>query len=286
MSTRRIGFGVLGGNSFVANAAVMPAIEASALGDLVAVGSRSGDHSYDDVLANPAVDIVYIALPNGLHEDWTAKSAAAGKHVLCEKPLAPSAAEATRMINACADANVRLFEAWMTPFSPPWADVVASSKAAEVTAITSRFTFTIGPGNEHNYRWSPSQGGGALLDVGIYTLGAPVALWGANPETVHSTMIMAPSGVDLTTTYTLTWANGGVCSSVVSFGLPEAQELRLTGPSFDRTLTDNAHTGVEGTYTHMIDAVCDDLCGVAPYPRPIEDSVAMLTLIERIREAG
>lgn len=286
MNHDRVGFGVLGGRSFVANAAVMPAIEASAHGDVVAVGSRSGDTSYDDVLANPDVDIVYIPLPNGLHEKWTARAAAAGKHVLCEKPLAPTAAEATRMISSCASAGVRLFEAWMTPFSPPWAEVVDAARAAEATTITSRFTFTIGPGNEHNYRWDPHQGGGALLDVGIYALGAPVALWGAEPETVHSTIVMAPSGVDLTTTYTLTWENGAVCSSLVSFGLPEAQELRLTGPGFDRTLSGNAHTGVDGTYTHMIDAVCNDLNNVTPFPRAIEDSVAMLALIERIRQAA
>jgi len=281
-----IRFGVLGGNSFVANAAVMPAIKASAGAELVAVGSRSGSTSYEDVLADPLVDIVYIPLPNAMHAEWTSRAAAAGKHVLCEKPLAPTAAVAAEMIASCAKAGVRLFEAWMTPFSPPWAEAVADARAAAATTITSRFTFTIGPGNEDNYRWDPDQGGGALLDVGIYTLGAPVELWGANPSTVHTKIEAAPSGVDLTATYTLTWENGEVCSSVVSFGLPEAQELRLTGPGFDRTLVDDVHTGVDGTYTRMIDAVCADLGGGTPFPRRIEDSVAMLTLIERIRSAA
>lgn len=281
-----IGFGVLGANSFVANAAVIPAIEASAGAALVAAGSRAGDTSYDDVLADPSVDVVYIPLPNGMHAEWAAKAADAGKHVLCEKPLAPTAAEAQKMIESCERGGVRLYEAWMTPFSPPWAKAVVDARAAAATTVTSRFTFTIGPGNEANYRWDPSQGGGALLDVGIYALGAPVALWGANPSTVHSRVEMAPSGVDLTTTYTLTWDDGQVCSGVVSFGLPEAQELRLTGPGFDRTLVDNAHTGVDGTYTRMIDAVCADLAGTSPFPRGIEESIAMLTLIERIRATG
>lgn len=277
---------MLGGNSFVANAAVIPAIEASPSAELAAVGSRSGPTSYDDVLADPAVDIVYIPLPNGLHAKWTARAAAAGKHVLCEKPLAPAAAEAAKMIESCTRASVRLFEAWMTPFSPPWAAAVADARAAGVTSITSRFTFTIGPGNEANYRWDPDQGGGALLDVGIYALGPAVELWGPEPETVEAIIETAPSGVDLTTTYSLSWGNDRICRGVVSFGMPEAQELRLTGPDFDRTLTGDAHTGVDGTYTRMIDAVCADLNGDAPFPRPIADSISMLALIERIQSAA
>ena len=281
-----IRFGVLGGNSFVANAAVIPAIGASPSAELGAVGTRSGPVSYDDVLADPSVDIVYLPLPNGFHAEWTAKAAAAGKHVLCEKPLAPTAAEASAMAATCADADVRLFEAWMTPFSPPWANAIADAQAADTTTVTSRFTFTIGPENEHNYRWEPAQGGGALLDVGIYALGPAVELWGPEPNTVEATIDQAPSGVDLTASFSLDWGQGRTCNGVVSFGLPEAQELRLTGPQFDRTLSGNAHTGTDGTYTRMIDAVCADLAGVDPFPRPIEDSIAMLALIERIRAAA
>lgn len=278
-----VGFGVLGGNSFVANAAVIPAIKSSARAEVVAVGSRGGSASYEDVLADSDVHVVYIALPNGLHAEWTAKAAAAGKHVLCEKPLAPGAGEAMQMIDACADAGVRLFEAWMTPFSPPWAEAIAAARAAGVTEIRSRFTFTIGPGNETNYRWDLAQGGGALLDVGIYALGPAVELWGPDPTIVTAAVQRTEGGIDLTTACMLTWADGQTCDVVVSFGLPEAQELHLTGPGFDRTLTGNAHTGVDGTYTRMIDAVCEDLTGGAPFPRPIEEAVAMLRLIERIR---
>lgn len=277
---------MLGGNSFVANAAVIPAIKASSHAELAAVGSRSGPISYDDVLTNPAVDVVYIPLPNGMHAEWTTRAAAAGKHVLCEKPLAPTAAEAAAMIESCATAGVRLFEAWMTPFSPPWAAAIADARAAAADRMTSRFTFTIGPGNEANYRWDPEQGGGALLDVGIYALGPAVELWGPVPDTVEATVDTAPSGVDLTTTYSLTWGNNRTCHGVVSFGMPEAQELRLTGTDFDRTLTGNAHTGTDGTYTRMIDAVCADLNGDDPFPRPIADSISMLALIERIQSAA
>lgn len=277
---------MIGGNSFVANAAVIPAIEAAEQAHLVRVGSRTGSTTYQDVLDDPAVDVVYLPLPNGLHEVWTERSAAAGKHVLCEKPLSSSPVEAVRMIRTCQEAGVKLFEAWMTPFSPPWADVVAAAREAGVNEITGRFTFTIEPGNEANYRWDPAQGGGALLDVGIYALGAAVALWGPQPESVVSNIVATSAGVDLTTKATLTWPTGETCHILVSFGLPEAQELHLSGPGFDRSLSGNVFTGVDGTYTRMIDAVAADLAGTTPFPRPVNDAVAMLELIERIREAA
>ena len=100
-------FGVLGARSFIARAAVVPAIEAAAGATLVAVGSRTGAvpddlahldaGSYEAVLAHPDVEAVYLPLPNGMHADWVGQAAAAGKHVLCEKPLARSAAEAKKM---------------------------------------------------------------------------------------------------------------------------------------------------------------------------------------------
>ena len=277
-----VGFGVLGGNSFVATAAVIPAIEASEGAELVVVGSRSGSIGYDDVLVHPDVDIVYLPLPNGMHAAWTTRAAKAGKHVLCEKPLAPSAAVAADMVRTCTAAGVRLFEAWMTPFSPPWAEAVGAA-APIADRIESRFTFTIGPGNESNYRWDPSQGGGALLDVGVYALGPAVEMWGAEPATIEADSHLTERGVDLTTNAILTWPGGQVCSITVSFGLPEAQMLTITGPGFGRTLSGDAHTGVDGTYTRMIDAVCADLSGQSAFPRPIDDAVTMLSLIDRIR---
>ncbi len=280
-----VGFGVLGGRSLVATKAVMPAIEASPFARLVAIGSRRGDVSYDDVLADPDVNVVYLPLPNGMHAEWTAKAAAAGKHVLCEKPLATTAGEAAGMIENCEQAGVKLFEAWMTPFSPPWADAIEQARVRDARHITTRFTFTIGPGNEGNYRWDPLQGGGALLDVGIYALGPAVTLWGSEPDDVAAEIDMTSEGVDLTARCELRWADGRTSTSIVSFAMPEAQELRLSGPDLDLQLSGNAHTGVDGTYQRMIDAVCADVQGEAPFPRPIDEAVDMLRLIERIRTA-
>lgn len=278
-----VGFGVLGGRSFVANAAVIPAIEESARARLVAVGSRIGPVSYDDVLSDPGVDVVYLPLPNGMHLEWTERAAAAGKHVLCEKPLAPTASEAEQMLAACREADVCLFEAWMTPFSPPWAAALETARSGHVDRIDTRFTFTIDGAHSDNYRWDPDQGGGALLDVGIYVLGPAVELWGAQPETVEATAQWTEGGVDLTTEIDLTWSGSRTCHALVSFGLPEAQQLRLRGPGCDLELDGNVHTGVAGTYRNMIEAVARDLRGKEPYPRSAEDAIAMLRLIDRIR---
>ncbi len=285
-----LGFGVLGGRSFVATKAVIPAIERAAGARLVSIGSRhhpeGGTVSYEDVLANPDVDVVYLPLPNGMHAEWTQRAAAAGKHVLCEKPLAPTAEQAAGMVATCVDRGVKLFEAWMTPFSPPWADTIDRAKGAAGERVTTRFTFTIGPENEGNYRWDPCQGGGALLDVGIYALGPAVALWGPEPEAVAAEIEYAATGVDLTTSLHLTWPGGRTLDSLVSFALPEAQELRIVGPDLDIQLIGDAHTGIEGTYTRMIEAVVADIDGTTPFPRPIDDSVAMARLIDRILAAA
>jgi D-xylose 1-dehydrogenase (NADP+, D-xylono-1,5-lactone-forming) len=136
-----------------------------------------------------------------MHVEWVARAAAAGKHVLCEKPLALDADEARAMSEVCAAAGVLVAEAWMTPFDPRWRatfGLVDDGLIGDVTRIEARFTFTIGPEHADNFRWSPSLGGGALLDVGIYCLGGAVRLWGADPETIVSTRVMAPSGVDAT----------------------------------------------------------------------------------------
>lgn len=281
-----VGFGVLGANSFVANAAVLPAIEASASTRLVSVGSRSSATGYDDVLRDPDVEVVYLPLPNGMHAEWTARAAHAGKHVLCEKPLAPTATEAASMVAICAEAGVSLWEAWMTPFSPPWSDAIEHARAHGVDRVETTFTFTIGPDNDDNYRWNPEQGGGALLDVGIYGLGPAVELWGPDPERIDAEVTMCDRGVDLTVSASLRWSHGGSASTLLSFALPERQHLHLRGPEFDLELVGTAHTGVDGTYQRMIEAVARDVRGLAPFPRPAADAVAMIGLLDRIRAAG
>ena len=125
-----VGFGVIGAGSMVAELAVLPALDVSDRAHLVGMCSLGGSSSgrwddralpsYDDVIEHPDVEVVYVPLPNAIHGEWVARAAAAGKHVLCEKPLARDAVEARAMAETCEQAGVMLAEAWMTPFDPRW----------------------------------------------------------------------------------------------------------------------------------------------------------------------
>ena len=136
---------------------VVPAMQKARRSRIVAVASRDEERarayarelgiprthgSYEALLADPDVDAVYIPLPNHLHARWVMAAAAAGKHVLCEKPLAMNAPEAQRMADACAEAGVVLLEAFMYRLHPSWAAVrnlVASGRIGRLSAIQSWF---------------------------------------------------------------------------------------------------------------------------------------------------
>jgi len=316
--TKTIGFGVLGANSFVANAAVMPAIDAAANARLVATASRSAAvpdrwsdttvADYDAVLAHPDVDAVYLPLPNGMHREWTERAAAAGKHVLCEKPLAADAPTAQTMAEACTRAGVFLAEAWMTPFDRRWSTAIERLQVGvigEVDAQHHRFTFTIGPHAADNYRWDSRNGGGALLDVGIYCVGTAVELWGTGCTVESVRRTMSQSGVDASTSARLRWPDGRTADVECSFIDSEHQTARFEGTAGVLALEEAAftsghprddvivHTATDGSreewriapgdpYQAMIESFAGTVEGSAEWPRPIERSIELLELLERI----
>ncbi len=320
-ATRTVGFGVLGARSMVATRAVMPAIDASTRADLVAVSSLGGpvpepwQHLgaglYEDVIDHPGVEVVYVPLPNGMHVEWVERAIAAGKHVLCEKPIACTPGEAQRMADSAERAGVLLAEAWMTPFDARWRRALSMARGGElgqIIDIDASFTFTIGPDGDDNYRWSPDQGGGALLDVGIYCLGPIVELWGSHPDLVEATALWHTSGVDARTEATLEWVDGRQARIRCSFVDDEEQRLEIIGTESSLVLATNAHTGgmsadtilvaqgngrvrnVPATpsdpYLGMVDAFAEAVLGGTPWPRPMSATVDLLTLIERIEEAS
>lgn len=320
-----IGIGVIGAGSTVARLAVLPAIAASARTRLAAAASLSGPPTtawsdvavadYQAVIDHPDVDAVYVPLPNAMHEEWTVKAAAAGKHVLCEKPLAATVTAAQRMRAACDDAGVLLGEAWMTPFDPRWAELMrlaSTGLIGRITEVRSVFTFTIGPEASHNYRWDRAQGGGALLDVGIYCLGPAVQLWGPAPRHIDASITPALNNkhptVDAATSATLSWGDDRSAHIRCSFIDDEEQSLELIGTDGALLLLGDAHTGGalatqityrshDGTtsminvasgdpYLAMVDAFAAAVAGEAAWARPIDDSLNMLRLIEQILETS
>ena len=313
-----VGFGVIGARSYVATRAVIPAIQTSGSASLVAVASRGGPvpaglepvdaGSYEAVLAHPDVEAVYIPLPNGLHREWTERAAAAGTHVLCEKPLSRTASDAEAMFQAAGSAGVLLAEAWMTPFQPRWRRALAMAGSGELGAIRhlrAEFTFTIAPNRAGNYRWDPAQGGGALMDVGVYCLGPAIELWGPEPIAVSASETSGPTGVDTTTAAWCGWGDGRTASVLASFELPERQLLEITGTAGRLIIDDRAHTGGAGAtaielagrngpletlrlpdddpYERMVTAFAAAVRGAAVWPRPANDVLGLLRLLDRIR---
>ncbi len=316
-----IGIGVIGARSMVATRAVMPAIDASALARIAAVSSLGGPvpepwsglaaGTYEDVLDHPDVEAVYIPLPNGMHREWVERAADAGKHVLCEKPLAPTVVDATAMADACDAAGVMLAEAWMTPFDARWRaalDAVGDGELGTVLDLDASFTFTIAATANDNYRWSVDQGGGALLDVGIYCLGPIVEVWGAEPDVIDATALWHTTGVDARTEATLSWNDGREARIRCSFVDPEEQRIEIVGDRASLIIDADAHTGglraasflVAGAdgrvsttsvtasdpYLGMVDAFARAVRGDEHWPRTMTTTIELLTLIERIASAS
>ncbi len=299
--------GVLGGTSWIANEAVIPAIHASAGTMLGSIGSRSGSISYADVLADPLVDAVYIALPNDMHLEWVLAAAAAHKHVLCEKPMGVSPAEVRSMIEACDAAGVLLAEAFMTPFHPRSAAIDAclrSGELGEIRHMDAAFTFCLAPGD--NYRWLGERGGGALLDVGIYCLSPLLTAMGGPPSDVAARAATI-GNVDATTAVWLEWSTGATASVITSIELAERQSLLVCGTSaslsVDRPFTPGKHdtsfsiTRTDGRVEHrttaggnsylaMIEAFATAVHGRAKWPRPQSEVVILAELCDRIREVA
>jgi predicted dehydrogenase len=139
--------------------------------------------NFDEIAHNPAVDAVYIALPNSMHAEYTIRAAKAGKHVLCEKPMATNVADCEKMITACKAANVKLMIAYRCHYEPTnlkAIEIIRSGALGQVQAIESPFGFNIARGE---WRLSKTMaGGGPLFDVGIYSLNACRYLTGEEPE--------------------------------------------------------------------------------------------------------
>ncbi len=301
----------------VAERAVLPAIDRSETAELVAVCSAGGPvpgtwadravESYDRVIDHPGVEAVYVPLANHLHARWTERAAAAGKHVLCEKPLSLDATTSLRMVQSCADAGVALAEAWMTPFDARWSTTIELARSGligEVDGIDTSFTFTIGPEHDHNYRWHAEQGGGALLDVGIYCLGPAVELWGPHPHSIDVKDVRWRHGVDADLSATLEWEGPRRCTIRCSFVAEESQTISIRGSQGALDLTSDAHTGGGGAvtilhrhaagtdaievipsdpYQTMIETYAGAIRGAGEWPRPIERSLEMIRLLGRIK---
>ena len=166
--------------------------------------------SYEALLTDAALDAIYIPLPNSLHAEWAMRAMHAGKHVLCEKPLALNLAEVRRMFDVARQQRVMLLESYPYWFQPQTRDMLAClspDKIGEVRSMQASFGFTLG-NPDTNIRMKPDLGGGALLDAGSYPLSLIRLVMGCAPERVLAHANWAATGVDISLMATLLYADG------------------------------------------------------------------------------
>lgn len=237
-------FGVLSTAS-IGTEKVIPAIAAADNCTVEAIASRNAQRgqdaasrlgipkaysSYAGMLEDPAIDAIYNPLPNHLHAEWTVAAARAGKHVLCEKPLAMDAAEAQEVVAACAEAGVMLMEAFMYRLHPSWLhakQLVDAKVIGDLQAVQSWFSYY--NDEPDNIRNIAEYGGGALMDIGCYTVNLSRMLFGSEPTSVQSLMRRDPgSGVDIVTSAILGFGDGQA-SFVVSTRAEPYQRVHIVG---------------------------------------------------------
>ncbi len=166
--------------------------------------------SYEALLADDSIEVIYLPLPNSLHAEWAIKALEAGKHVLCEKPLALTLAEAEAMFAAARTSSRMLLEAFPYYFQPQTRDMLAllhGGAIGEVRAMQASFGFAL-RNADGNIRMNPELGGGALLDAGSYALSLIRLVMGEAPERVTAHASWADTGVDLSFTATLHFEGG------------------------------------------------------------------------------
>lgn len=318
MITQNVRWGVLS-TANIGRRAVIPAIHQAGNGELIGVASRDADSarkfadelniprsygSYAELLADPDIEAVYIPLPNNMHREWTIKAAEAGKHILCEKPLALDAAECAEMEAAAQQHNVLLMEAFMYRFHPQTVrvqELLRSGAIGDVRLLHASFSFRLT--NPANIRLQPDLGGGALMDVGCYCVNVSRTLFEAEPVEVQAFATWSTSGVDELLAGSLRFADGRVAQFDCALSLARRETYEVVGTTGtieapvaflpglgDATLhlrrsgqADQAETipGVD-EYRLMVEHFGDCVRGQSPLRYPPSEAAANMRVIEAL----
>lgn len=309
----------------IARTKVIPGMRRAARADVVAIASRdsararevaaelsipTAHNSYESLLADASVDAVYIPLPNHLHAEWTLRAARAGKHVLCEKPLAMTSADARRMIDGCREAGVHLMEAFMYRLHPSWVavrEMVAAGRIGQLTAVQSWFSYY--NDDATNIRNIREVGGGSLYDIGCYSVNLSRMLFASEPTRVQAAITRDPvGGTDVLTSAILEFGDGVAtftCSTRaeddqrvdvygtkgrISIGIPfnippdRPTEVFVTAGG-DPPVAPNTETltfPAADPYAVEVDRFAETVLDGAALPVPPGDPIANLETMERI----
>lgn len=227
------------------NRALIPPLRASKRNQLLAVGSRSQETadryahewkvprahgSYEALLADPEIDVIYNPLPNQLHALWTIKAIEAGKHVLCEKPLALSVDEVDTVKEAARKHGRVVAEAFMYRHHPQTLKVqelVKSGSIGTLKLIRGSFTYVLH--REGDVRLDPAMGGGSIWDVGCYPISYARAVVGESPLEVFGWQVTGPTGIDDTFLGQMRFANDVYAQFDSSFVIPFHTFMEIIG---------------------------------------------------------
>jgi predicted dehydrogenase len=319
----KLRWGVLG-TADIALKKVIPAMQQGRYTSIAAIASRdlkkarkaaealsipTAYGSYDELLADPNIDAIYNPLPNQFHVPWTIKAAEAGKHVLCEKPLSLTAAEAETLLAVRARTGVKIGEAFMVNCHPQWLrlrELLDEGRIGEVRSITGFFSyFNIDPNNIRN---QPECGGGALMDIGCYLIHASRYAFAQEPARVVALIDRDPEmRIDRLTSAILDFPRGhsvftcstqlvstqrmqflGTCGRIeieIPFNAPPNRPTRLfidaTGDLFGGGTTTESFP-VCDQYTLQGDAFSKAILDDTDVPVPIEDAIKNMAVIEAL----
>jgi predicted dehydrogenase len=316
-------WGVLG-VAKIATVKVIPAMQRGVLTEIVAIASRDVTKassaaaqlgisrffgSYEALLADPEIDAVYNPLPNHLHVPWTIRAAEAGKHVLCEKPVALSTVECRKLIEARDRTGVRIGEAFMVRTHPQWLrarELVRSGAIGELRSISAAFSYN--NRDPRNIRNVAAYGGGALMDIGCYPIQISRFLFEGEPVRVAGAVQRDPDfQTDRLTSAVLEFHNGHAvftCSTqlvpyqrVQIFGTAGRIEIEIpfnAPPDRPCRLFIDDGRDVFGSglrieefpicdqYTIQGDRFSEAILTAGEVPTPLEDSLANMHVIEAI----
>jgi predicted dehydrogenase len=312
----KIRWGVLG-NAKIAREKVIPAMQRGSYCEVVAMASRNVEkakpvcdalgiatlHStYEALLADPNVDAIYNPLPNDLHVPWSIQAAAAGKHVLCEKPIGLTSAEAQDLIAAREKYGVKIGEAFMAKTHPQWLrakEIVDSGAIGDLRLMTCVFSyFNVDPANIRN---NAEMGGGALMDIGCYPVTLSRMIFGGEPTRIVSSVDRDPAfGTDKLTSAILDYPQGQCvfsCSTqmnpyqrVIIFGTKGRVEIEIpfNAPPDKPTRIFVEPGGVVeefpvcDQYTIQGDLFSRAILDNTPVPVSIEDALGNMLAIESV----
>ena len=302
---------------------LLPGFASAANADLQAIASRSVDRaraaaraaripkaygSYEELLNDSTIDAVYIPLPNSMHSEWTRRAADAGKHILCEKPLAPTAQEAQQVVDHCRARRVKLMDGFMWPHHPRTRrlrELLDSGAIGEVRRVDGAFTFRMEPFEQTNIRLRPELAGGSLLDVGCYPVFGIRWAFGAEPVQAYAHAVHR-HGVDVDVGGQLRLADGRMASFDCGFTSSFRGWLEITGTEGTvvipemwlppRTATFYIHregkaaekivVDGEDQIAHMIDNFSRAILNDAPVPSPPDEAVRTLKVLDAVRKSA